>query len=299
MYSRIVTARCPGSCGELVEGVLNGRDFLITCPINLYSYVTAKISYVNKDIICPPNYDKTLKAVKRLFKYLDIKDVGVSLTIDSQIPLGLGMASSTADITAACIATASALDRKIGPDEIANIALSIEPSDGTMFPGVVMIDFLRGTMIKYIGELPNMEILVVDLGGQINTTNFYKERSLLTDKFKKKDESLISEAIHLIKSGIHNKDVFEIGLGSILSARENQKLLYKPKLEKIIDISKKLGASGVNIAHSGTVVGIMFLGDNNNFNLAKRLIRNEIGFVNRFFETKTTNIGPEIVKEGN
>ena len=29
--------RAPGTCGEFLQGSINGQSFLVTCPINRYS----------------------------------------------------------------------------------------------------------------------------------------------------------------------------------------------------------------------------------------------------------------------
>ena len=42
------------------------------------------------------------------------------------------------------------------------------------------------------------------------------------------------------------------------SALANQSILYKSGLEEIVEFSKSLGALGVNAAHTGTVIGIIF-----------------------------------------
>ena len=33
------TARAPGVCGELAQGVIEGIHFLVTCPVDFYSRV--------------------------------------------------------------------------------------------------------------------------------------------------------------------------------------------------------------------------------------------------------------------
>ena len=38
------TFRAPGACGELVQGTINNINFLITCPINIFSYVTVELN---------------------------------------------------------------------------------------------------------------------------------------------------------------------------------------------------------------------------------------------------------------
>jgi hypothetical protein len=44
---------------------------------------------------------------------------------------------------------------------------------------------------------------------------------------------------------------------SALSARAHQRILPKPQLEKVIGLAREVGALGVNVAHSGTVIGLL------------------------------------------
>jgi uncharacterized protein involved in propanediol utilization len=36
--------RAPGTCGELLQGFLAGRDFMVNCPIDLYATAHARAS---------------------------------------------------------------------------------------------------------------------------------------------------------------------------------------------------------------------------------------------------------------
>jgi len=45
------TVKVPGSCGELAQGYLNNSNFLISCPIDIYSEVTVEINKENDEII--------------------------------------------------------------------------------------------------------------------------------------------------------------------------------------------------------------------------------------------------------
>jgi len=61
-----------------------------------------------------------------------------------------------------------------------------------------------------------------------------------------------------VEQGVKNADCCLIGAGATLSALANQQILHKPSLERIIEISGTFGAVGVNVAHSGTVIGVLF-----------------------------------------
>ena len=37
--------RTPGTCGEFIQGSIKGQRFLVTCPINRYSYAIGDVQY--------------------------------------------------------------------------------------------------------------------------------------------------------------------------------------------------------------------------------------------------------------
>ena len=34
--------KAPGTCGELMQGAIDEQDFLVNCPVNLFSYATVQ-----------------------------------------------------------------------------------------------------------------------------------------------------------------------------------------------------------------------------------------------------------------
>lgn len=248
-----IKVKAPGSCGELVQGTINGVNFLITCPVDWYSEVSVTDNHWNE--IDP----KTAAAVSKTCKYLKISG-NIGLTVESNLPVGKGMASSSADISAACQAAALAVaGRELTCDEIADIALSIEPTDGIFYPGIIMFDHVEGKIRRPLGTPPQIYIAVFDVGGQVDTLAF-NNREDLAALNKAKEEQVIA-AIDLVTQGIKTGDARLIGQGATLSAVANQAILYKPCLEQVIHISRDFGAVGICAAHSGTVLGVMFSAD--------------------------------------
>lgn len=247
-----VTVKAPGSCGELAQGTINGTNFLITCPIDIYSEVT-----VTRDDFTPLHVGrKVFTAINKTLQYCQYKGSRLHVDVKSDLPLGKGMASSSADISATCQGLALSMGQELTPDEIADIALSIEPTDGIFYPGIILFDHIQGKIRQSLGEAIPMYIVILDVGGEINTLHFNKRRDL--QQLNKNNEQQVAEAIDLIMTGLQRKDIRLIGQGATISARANQSILFKPYLEDIIAISHSWGAVGVNIAHSGTVVGILF-----------------------------------------
>ena len=88
---------CPASCGEFVQGILDNEEYLSSYAINLFSVATLEES--NDIIYKGPR--KSRRAMELVFEKFNIpvEDTkNISLNINSQIPVGKGMASSTADI---------------------------------------------------------------------------------------------------------------------------------------------------------------------------------------------------------
>lgn len=168
------------------------------------------------------------------------------------------MASSTADVTTAIVATAAALGATLSARRQSELALAIEPSDGVMLPGIALFDHLGGRIARTLGPPPPMRMLVLELAGEVDTEAF---NAGTRASGVSQDDGRFREALELIAAGITNCDPRQIGKGATLSSRANQLLLPKPRLPDAIKLASDAGALGVNVAHSGTVIGLLFEAD--------------------------------------
>lgn len=249
------SAVCPGSCGELVQGTWDGVNFLVPCPINLYSEVSVVLR-PNSELVCLSGHNKALEAVRRTLAYIGKQELGGVLKVKTSIPWGKGMASSTADIGASIGATAAALGIALRAQEIAELAIPIEPTDATIFPGITLFDHVRGRWRLPLGSGPEAEILVVDLGGEVDTVEFNNRPEL--PELNRINEFQTRQAFHLVRRGIQEKNLTLLGRGCTLSAEANQVILPKDLLADIKYWNLKRGGFGVIAAHSGTVVGLLY-----------------------------------------
>lgn len=283
------TIKTSGTCGELVQGIMDGKSFLVTCPVDLYSYVKVNVSKKGKGInCCSSSKWKSKKAIEETLKLFNEKNTGINLSIKSEIPFGKGMASSTADIIGCCVATAKLLNKDISEEEISKIAVSIEPSDGTMFKGIVLYEYLKGKIIKYLGMAPKMKILALDLGGTVDTIKFNKNDH---KKVRLSHGKEIRKAFELVEQGIKDSDCSLIGKGSTLSAVLNQDILFKPELEKLIVISKEFNLYGICVAHSGTIAGFLISQNFDETEPLKKAIINKCRKQYKFYDLKLINGG--------
>ena len=234
--------------------MLDGVICLATCPIDMYSTATVELWPGEGLVTAPADSPKAARAVQATLEYLGATGLDASLVLESNLPRGKGMASSTADASAAIAATASATGRKLTPAEIAGIALSVEPSDGIMFPGIVVFDHRSGSICRPLGQPPPMGVVVLDFGGEVDTLKF---NSVERGNALRRQEPRMTEAVSLIEAGLQRRDPSLIGKGATISAVANQEISYNPHLDSALELSRELGAYGVNIAHSGTVIGLL------------------------------------------
>jgi L-threonine kinase len=248
------TVRAPGVCGELAQGVVEGIHFLVTCPIDFYSRVKVELFSDGPGIEAPEDCEKTAAAVRRTLSQLKNAKVRARLTINNPIPRGKGMASSSADLAAAIAATGLALGEELSPNQIAQIALSIEPTDGIMIPGLALFDHRAGIIRESLGPPPPMEIVALDLGGTVDTVQFN-----MVDRFGRWQavDEQTTEALRLLRKGISEQDPALVGQGASISAQASQNVLAKPRLAEVQDFAKSVGAVGVNVGHSGTIMGVL------------------------------------------
>ena len=248
------TVRAPGVCGELAQGVIEGIHFLVTCPVDFYSRVKVDLYSDGPGVEAPEDCDKAAAAVRRALSHLKNAKVRAKVTINNPIPRGKGMASSSADLAAAIAATGMALGQELSPYQIAQIALSIEPTDGVMIPGVALFDHRAGVIRESLGPPPPMEIVALDLGGTVDTVQFN-----MVDRFQRWQsvDEQTSEALRLLRLGITNQDPVLVGQGASISAEASKTVLAKPRLAEVKEFAESVGAVGVNVGHSGTIMGVL------------------------------------------
>ena len=248
------TVRAPGACGELVQGMLDGVHFLVTCPIDFFARVQVTLYNDGPGVDGPADCPKAVAALSATLAHLGHKDIRARLAIQNPIPKSKGMGSSSADVAATIGATGLALGAQLSPETMARIALSVEPSDGVMFPGIALLDHREGRILETLGPPPPMEIVALDFGGTLDTLEFNAvDRG---DQWRA-IQAEVDEALLLVKAGIKDSDPESVGRGATISARASLSVLPKPMLQPVLEFAEAVGAVGVNVGHSGTIIGVL------------------------------------------
>ncbi|WP_294158855.1 GHMP kinase [uncultured Selenomonas sp.] len=245
-----MTVRVPGSCGELVQGWMDGEPFLVTCPIEMYT--TVRVSDRIEGLHGLGR--KSLRALELTLEFFGKESFPWGMELTSELPHGKGMASSSADIAAVAAATGLAFGRALTPQEILAIAVRIEPTDGVFFPSVVRMNQVTGTILEAYPAMPRFAIAVFDTGGTVDTVALHRSRSSLADGRRR----AIAERPWCDVFPLLQQDAVAVARAATQSAAWQDDVLPKPQFLPFVDAAKRAGALGVCAAHSGTVLGALF-----------------------------------------
>ena len=245
------TARAPGVCGVLAQGVLGDMPFSVTCPVDFFSRVRVQLTSDGPGVVATDDCEKTVAAVRRTLAHLRQAKVWAEVRVSSPIPRGRGLGSSTADLSAAIAATALALGRELSPYDIAQIALSIEPTGGAMMPGLALFDHRAGMVRESLGSPPPMEIVALDFGGTPGSS--------LDDRTRRwrAVNDRTDEALGLIRRGIAEKSPALVGRGATVAAEAASRIESRPRLEELLSFATQVGAVGVNGGQGEGVSGVL------------------------------------------
>jgi len=249
-------ARCPGTCGEWVQGARKGIPFLIDCPIDRFSEARVTLDRHATSWNLPLGKTKALQGLELLKQDLGLPTFGGKVEFLQQLPEGKGMASSTADISAVVAAALIALGEDPSPERLAHLALRIEPSDSVMFPGITEIEHVQRHNHRVLGPSVPALFLALDWGGAIETRVF-NARPGLAGHYRRY-ENEITRAYGLALEGIEQRDLEKLAVAGTISARCNLEINIKTLFESFLAWVLKKGGLGVVTAHSGTLLAGVF-----------------------------------------
>ncbi|RWD23185.1 MAG: hypothetical protein E5Y88_21350 [Mesorhizobium sp.] len=251
-------ALCCGTFGELLQGELPvgsvPRDphFLVTMPIARFARAHFMPIAGTRSVTVYPSHK--VKA-KRLAENLVIA-LGASggiLLLQSALPEGKGLASSSADLVATARSIAGCFKCRIPTSLIERLMADIEPSDGVMYPGVVAYQQRSCNLLSFLGQMPPLAIVGIDEGGTVETVDYDQRRGEISASRRAEYQELLDSARKAIPRG----DTATIGKIATASALLHQERTPKKHLKSMLKASEAAGALGTIIAHSGTMIGIL------------------------------------------
>lgn len=250
------TGSCPLVLGECVQGRIGeGPHFLITSPVSLCSRAEFIADLgLGCLLVEPVHYVKSRAGVLR---YLEEEGLPLSglLRVHSGARTSLGFGTSTADIAASLRAAASAWRRRISPARISSIAIGIEPSDGSMYSGCVAYAHREGRLLERFGRLPRFRAIAVICDDGVDTIEFDKRR--IHFRYPANSQRKLRMAWDMVREAERSGSVPLLAQAGTISASVNQDLLPKELFEELRRAVVPLGAEGLFVAHSGSILAII------------------------------------------
>ncbi|MEE6208546.1 hypothetical protein U3A55_00025 [Salarchaeum sp. III] len=262
-----------GTFGELLQGVQaeNDLDFIVTLPINRYSQAEFSPDGTGELKVIPTFKQKSALLAIRLLNHFTLP-IGGTLSIESDLPAGKGLASSSADLVATSRSIASAYNLEVPVELLQKFIGEIEPTDGVMHSGVVSFYHRQVKLGEVFGSIPPLTILAIDEGGEVDTVEFNKVSKSYTLKEKLEYTQLNNQ----LRQAFLENDVYSIGKVATRSAIMNQSWQEKRSLDYFLRLSTKYDALGVVVAHSGTFIGLLLWQEDESYNQKFSEIRNEL-----------------------
>jgi uncharacterized protein involved in propanediol utilization len=240
---------------------INGRLHrgLVSLPCDIFMSEATFIPDMTGVVKVQPDWKvKARAAVELVLQYSNKKKLGGLLQLSSNTPMGWGFGSSTSDVTAALRATSDALGMKLDPKEIALLAVKAETaSDSIMFnERLVLFAHREGIILEDFGcSIPKLEVLGFNtdpLGAGIDTLSFTPAR------YSWWEIEAFKPMVGLLRRAAQTQDAALIGQVAAASAYINQERLPKPRFDELRAVIKRVGAVGIQVAHSGTIAGLIF-----------------------------------------
>ena len=245
-------ARCPGSCGELIQGWILGSEKLVSCPIDWYSTVEVCDGIPRADE--RPLTRAMVEALLAHFGFPQALSPTLRIEVDSTLPIAKGMASSTADIAATAVAAAHHLGHSLDETTLAALCVALEPTDSTLFRQLTLFDHHHaGTQIA-CASAPHFDLLVLESPVLLRTADYHRlprETALIAHAGE------LQQAWEKVQTACTRQDASLLGEAATLSAIASQALLPKPGFAALMALVESCDLYGLNVAHSGSVVGLM------------------------------------------
>lgn len=254
----VIRMRCPGSCGEFLQGWLDGSEKLISYAIDCFSEMTL-VTQPSPDgnAAFQKEHPRAMAMVNRSLEGAGIPleaAEGLTLHLTSDLPRAKGLASSTADLAVTAAAVAAWAGNHLSAEELTALCTGLEPTDSILHQSLVLMDPLTGEVTRRYDTLPRMQVLVLEGLAAVETGTFRREDHRESRRALRGE---LETALSLFEKGLEEGDYGKLADACLISARANQYFYPHPGLETLHQTACRYGAYGVNIAHSGSSAGIL------------------------------------------
>ncbi|MBE8829212.1 L-threonine kinase, partial [Klebsiella quasipneumoniae] len=157
-------------------------------------------------------------------------------------------------IAATAVATAQHLGHALDEPTLARLCVALEPTDSTLFHQLTLFDHNTAATQIACPAPPALDLLVLESPLTLRTTDYHqlpREAGLLANA------SRLQLAWEKVQQACQHGSPQLLGEAATISAIASQRLLPKPGFDALLELVESAGLYGLNVAHSGSVVGLL------------------------------------------
>jgi len=250
--------------GEVVQGIFYSPDGalehgLVTLPCDLFgTRVRFRPLRSGPLTVEPTDRGRARMAARLTLDALGRTGWGGAIRIESTVPLRWGCGSSTTDVLATIRAVADAFDVVLQPEWIARISVAAETASDSLMYGperAVLFAQRRGTRLLDLGgPLPVVRVL----GFNTEFDNGVETLALPPMPYSAWEIEAFQPMLGLLCRAVERQDPRLLGRVATASTVITQRHRPKRNMPEVLRLAREVGAVGVQVAHSGTVAGLLF-----------------------------------------
>jgi len=253
---------CQGALGELFQGIsADGSDEIVVVssliPKYSWAYFTPSeegFSSLQDQRLATPERPKSFRALELFCQSHQVRRPSGYWFFNSDLKVARGMASSTADIVATLRCAANYLNHALGTEEIMQILSKIERSDSVFLDRLALFSSSHHQIIHQFAKIPPLYALYMHERDPVDTDG---TKSLLID-FYQNNRRFYRSLYREVEQALGKADLKALCRISSKSAELSNEILPKHNFHKIYEAQSRFSADGVIVAHTGSVVGLLY-----------------------------------------
>ena len=247
--------------GEILQGIFSdvageSNRGLVTLPLCQFGSraVFKPRSFLTKVLVFPKGKEKARRAAELTLRFIEKDSWGGTLYILSDLPSKFGFGVSTSDVVSTIRSVADAFGVLLSSEIIGRLSVEAEiASDSLMYDLTVLFAQREGRVLEYFGiGLPRMEVLGFCDGPPIDTLAYPPAI------YDWRDVEAFKSILGLFRRALATRNAALLGHVATASAVINQKFMPKPNFDHFLRLVDQIGALGIQVSHSGCLVGLLF-----------------------------------------
>lgn len=246
----MAVASLRGTVGEWIQGwILPDGEALVSLTVEWRGSVRAFRGGGRSRLA--PKAHRALMLAREAFGVDD-----ASVEVENPLRPALGLGTSTMDV-GGVIASCGALGgREVSEEELFRMCCSVEPSDGTMFRGLALVDHINGRLIERLPEPPEMWLAALLPYRTLDTEAYRRDRGLL--KAVRDRAQRHAKAYQVFKRGLLEGNSRKVAAAATMSSIIQQAIMPREEWPLLLSACRERKGIGIAVAHSGTASGVIF-----------------------------------------